>query len=169
MTSSAGTSTPTGTVIKLTALTGGTIGTPKFTSTILGTLECTSLSITGKLTTNSGGTVTSTSGGLFTSSNCTNKGNPTTLTKWEVTDLVSTVSGKGTMSYTSTVDVAGLTCVYTGTSIPFTYSVGGSVITFNKAATVDGSPAGCGNATLDAEFTVEQEIAGGTFKDVILD
>ncbi len=169
MTSSAGTSTPIGTVIKLTALTTGTTGLPKFTTTILGTIECNSLSITGKLVTNSGGTVTFSSGGLFTSANCTNNGNPTTVTSLTVTDLVSTVSGKGAMSYNIVMDQAGLTCTFTGTSIPFTYSVGGSVITFNKAGTVDGSPAGCGNATLDAEFTVEQETTGGTFIDVILD
>ncbi len=164
-------SIPTGTVIKGTAVTTGTIGTPKLTSTILGTIECNSLAITGTLTTNSGGTVTGTSGGLFTSANCTNKGNPVTVTKIEVTDLLSTVSGKGTASFTSTIDVAGLNCVFTGTSIPFTYTVGGDIIKFEKAGTVDGSPAGCGNATLDAEFTLEYEStqAGHPFLAVVMD
>ncbi len=160
-------SVPTGTVIKGTAVTTGTIGTPKLTSTILGTIECNSLSITGKLVTNSGGTVTDTSGGAFTSANCTNKGNPVTVTKIEVTDLLSTVSGKATASFTSIIDVAGLTCTFTGTSIPGTYTVGGNILTFNKAGTVDGSPAGCGNATLDAEFTLEYETPSGGFLHIV--
>ncbi len=155
-------SLPVGTLISTTSTVP-----PKFTSSILGTIECSSLSMLGELKVNSGGTVTTSSGGKFTSSGCTNNGNPVTVTSFNVTDLSSTVSGKGTTSFTSIIDLGGITCRYTATSIPFTYEVGGSNITFNKAGTIDGSPAGCGTGTFDATLTVEfQESGSGTWKDV---
>lgn len=155
-----GKSLPVGTEITATAITTGVHGTPKLTSTILGTIECATLDITGTLTVNSGGTVTGNSGGAFTSTTCTNKGNPVSVTSIVVNDLVTTVSGKATVHFTSVIDVAGLTCTFTGTNIPGTYTLGTDILTFNKAATVDGSPAGCGNATFDGEFTLEYYTPG---------
>lgn len=145
------------------------IGPKKITSTILGTIECETLTANTELKTNSGGTVTSTSGGEFTAANCINKGNPVTVTSFNVTDTLSTVSGKISESFSSVIDVAGLTCTFTGTSIPGTYSVGGSEITFSKAGTVDGSPAGCGNATLDATTTLEYKEQNGPWRDIVID
>lgn len=154
------TSLPSGTNFRMTAITTGVTGVPMLTSTILGTIECNFLSITGTLKTNSGATVTGNSGGIFTSTTCTNHGNPVSITSINVSDLVTTVSGKANLSYTLVTDVAGLTCAYTGTNVPGTYTPGKSIVTFNKAGTVDGSVAGCGNGTLDAEFTLEYLASG---------
>lgn len=163
-TSPALTSIPKPAEIRMTAVGGATI-----TSPTLGPIECKEQTINAELVTNSGGTVTLKSSGGFTASSCTDKGNPVTITSFTLNDLVSTVSGKGTMSFTTVVDVAGLTCTYTGTSIPYTYTLESSEITFSKAGTVDGSPAGCGNATLDATWTYEVSPAPNVWKHIFQD
>jgi hypothetical protein len=86
-------------------------------------------------------------------------------TSFNIEKLVSTASetGKGTASLSMSFDLPSLLCTYTATAVPFTYVVKSNQITFTKGA-LKASPAGCGTATLDADFTFT---IGGTA--VILD
>lgn len=137
-----------------TILEGTSLSPVKITSTLLGTIECQSLDTEGVLTKNSGGTF-EIQGSFFAAAGCTNNGKAATVTTFEVKKLASSTSGSGSLNFESKIDVAGLTCNFIATSVPFSYIGGSGQITFTKAGTVDASPATCGTATFDAAFVIE--------------
>lgn len=147
VTSSGGISTPVGTTFKLRNSLSVSL-----TSSLLGPIECSFFSLEGSLGKNSGGVIEGSSGGKFTSSGCSNHGNPVTFTSISLSNIKAVLSGVGEASFVTVVDVSGLTCTFTGTGVPFHYLEEGFVLEFTKAGTVDGSPAGCGKATFDGTF-----------------
>jgi hypothetical protein len=164
VTSSPGTLTPVGTPI---ALTGTDITTQ---SPTLGNITCQTLTPIIELTKNAGGIFEGFGGNATPAqSGCINGTKTVKVTTFRITNLVSTSSGTGSMSYISEQDIAGvLTCTFTGTSVPFSYTVGANVIKFSAAAGIVGSPsATCGStAKLTGEFRLDLSLSG---KAVILD
>jgi hypothetical protein len=154
VTSKAGTLAPKGTIIT------GTGSDVTLTSSVLGTITCTSLTLTGEITENNGTNVT----GKGTSNNppatgCTNNGNPVTVTSV----AISRLAAEGTetnASFVATIDIKKpsetLECTFTGTKVPFTYTVGGNSLVFKNAegGGILGTK-GCGSATLTASFAIE--------------
>jgi hypothetical protein len=162
VTSKAGVLAPVGTELTLTG------SDPTWNSSVLGPLTCSSMTLKMKLTTNDGTNVTgSSSGEKPPTVGCENEGRPITTTQFTITRFAA--EGTETnMSFIATIDVKApsgetVECTFTGTNVPFTYTVGSSSIVFNKAGPIKGS-AGCSTATLTATFAIE---IGGT--PVILD
>lgn len=157
----AGTLAPVGTAIKTT----GSDIIQK--SNTLGALTCSLLNLNGQITKNDGSTVEA--AGTTTTpeqSGCVNGTKSIIFTSIEITKLISTVSGSGTMSYVAKEDIGTLACTFTGTSVPFTYTVGGSAIKFTEATGITSSPAACGTIKLTGEFKLEKT---GTSTAMILD
>jgi hypothetical protein len=112
-----------------------------------------------KLTVNDGTNVTAEGTSVNPpSEDCTNGENKVNVTSV----VISTLKAEGTetwVSFVATVDIEApkpIECTFTGTKVPFTYTVGGDTLTFTKAGTVTGS-SGCGSAPLDGTFTIEIE------------
>jgi hypothetical protein len=157
----AGTLAPVGTAI---TTTGSDIVQK---SSTLGALTCATLTLNGKITKNDGTTLeASGSNSNPAQSGCVNGTKSIIFTTFEITKLVSTTSGSGTMSYTAKEDIGTVECTFIGTSVPFTYTVGGSAIVFSEAGGITSSPAACGTMKLSGQFKLEKT---GTSTALILD
>jgi hypothetical protein len=159
ITSSAGKLTPVGT--KITA-TGTNITQ---TTSTLGAITCKKLTFNFTVVKNA----SSTFEGEGTNSNpatesCMNGMRTLVFTSFDVSKLLSTTSGSGTVNIKAIEDLAGITCTLIGTSVPFTYTPGSNTIVFSSATGITSSPAACGTEKLDGSFALE---IGGT--PVILD
>jgi hypothetical protein len=138
-----------------------------FTSSLLGNITCSTLNLNGSLTKNNGTTVeASGTTSAPTQSGCKNGEKTVTITSVEVTNLTTTTSGSGTWSYKMAVDIGSLSCTYTGTKVPFTFTSGTNVMNFSSASGITGSPAGCGTTKLTGAFALEK---AGTSTSLILD
>ena len=86
----------------------------------------------------------------------------------KVVNLASSSSGSGTVSFVAVEDVGSAVCTFTGTMVPFKYTIGSNVIKFSAATGVTGSPAGTcgGTATFSGQFALEATL---TSKAVTLD
>jgi hypothetical protein len=150
VTSSAGVLAPVGTVIT------GTSSNTK-TQTELGLLTCTNVTVTGKITKNSGTSVEAVSNGKEgTTKGCEVEGSALTITDPTLINLTSTVDTKGSVTLTFIADLLGISCHFSGT-VPFTYK--DPTDTINVASTsspaLTGSPAICGNASsFKGDFTL---------------
>jgi hypothetical protein len=150
ITSSAGKLTPVGTAITAT----GSDFTQ--TSNLLGSITCEKLNVKFTLTKNSGSAFE----GSGTSekpaqSGCRNGEKTLIYTSFDITNIASTTSGSGTLSFTAVEDIGTITCTVTGTAIPFTYTPGTSAIKFASAGPVTSKPAACGTEKIDASFALE--------------
>jgi hypothetical protein len=151
ITSSSGVLAKTGTVIT------GTGSDVTLTSVPLGAITCKKLTLKGTLTKNNGSEVEG-SGAEETPpvEGCLNGSNVVDVEKVHVTALLATSTEKWA-SFTATVKITAanpVTCVFTGTKVPFTYTAGSDSITFTKAGPVT-STGGCGSSPLDGTFTIE--------------
>jgi hypothetical protein len=126
-------------------------------SSIWGQTTCKGLTLSAELTENNGTTVTAKGTSLSPpSDDCTGDGVTMKVTKFEITRLAAEGS-ETTMSFVATIDIETPTpieCTYTGTKVPFTYTVGGDSLVFNKAGGIS-STGGCGSATLTTTLTIE--------------
>jgi hypothetical protein len=161
----------------LTAPAGSLVGVPNtitatgsdviITSNLLGAITCEVLNVKASLSKNNGSTwIAAGVSELPGQNNCKNGANPdkVEITAMQVTELTSTTAGTGTMSFTTSLDIdkpsGSISCTYTGTKVPFTYTSGEmgankGVITFTNAAGITGAPTSCGTAKLDGKFTLE--------------
>jgi hypothetical protein len=150
LTSAAGVLAPVGSTI---TATGADV---TFTSSTLGATTCQKLTLQLTLTKNDGTTFEASGNNTSPAQEgCVNGSKSVVTTSFNITNLKSSTSGSGTMSFVTTEDIGTLECTFTGTNVPFTYAVGGDVIKFVNAAGIVGTPAACGTAKLDAEFTLE--------------
>jgi hypothetical protein len=150
LTSTAGVLAPVGSVI---TATGSDV---TFTSSLLGATTCKTVTLQLTLTKNDGSIVEASGNNVNPAQEgCINGTKKVITTSFNITNLKTTTSGAGTMSFVTTEDIGELECTYTGTNVPFTYVVGSDVITFTNAAGIVGTPAPCGTAKLDATFTLE--------------
>jgi hypothetical protein len=101
------------------------------TTSLLGALSCEHVTLEGKLTVNSGGTVEGEGSGEGTQSGCTRSGSPITISDTTVTNIKSTVSGIGTASFVTTATINTTVCHFTGTNVPFTYKSGTDTLIVN--------------------------------------
>ena len=133
--------------------------------TILVPITCSTVTITGEITVNSTTTVEGIGKGEGIATTCTAGGKATTVTDMTVTKLHSAGGGTGTIAVTFVADIAGVTCDFSSPNIPFTYTVGGSVIKITNGV-LKGEPTVCDPGKLNGEFTLETD---NTFTDAILD
>jgi hypothetical protein len=136
-----------------TKITKTSTGAVKFTTALLSTLECSTVTVKGEVTVNSGGTVEGKGTGEGSASGCVRSGSPITVSDTTVTNIKSTTSGSGTASFKTTAVINTTTCNFTGTNVPFTYTSGGDTIVFSEAKGV--SSAACGTTKLDGSFTLQ--------------
>jgi hypothetical protein len=161
VTSSAGSLAPVGT--QLTAKASG------FTlkSSLFGPLTCSTLNLNVALTKNDGSSFEASGANKPpVQSGCGFGSNPVTITSFNVTNLSSTTSGSGTASFSIVEDIASLTCTFSGTAVPFTYTAGGSSISFSEGGPLTSSPGSCGTEKISGTFALERSATGTA---VILD
>jgi hypothetical protein len=148
-----GTPVKTGTTIR------GTGSNVILTSSTLGEIKCTTITLEGVLSVNdmtNGITASNTGQVSPPTTDCTNGTNTVNVTNVTLTDLKSTVGGVAKTSFTAVVDIgASTTCTFTGKEVEGTYANGGSVLTFTAATGITSSPVACGTAKLDGKFTLE--------------
>jgi hypothetical protein len=148
ITSKAGVLAPAGTVVATTSV--DTV----ITSTI-GNTACGALVLDTKLVTNSAAKVHAESAGAGAAAGCFYKGvNAVTVTNPRLETLLSTTGGKGTAALTLIVDLPmPLTCTYSGSAIPYTYTAGSDEI--HIEGPVSTLPVACGKASIAGDFTLE--------------
>lgn len=145
-----GTRAPVGTAIT------GTGNDIILQSNLLGTITCEKLNLNGKITKNDGTTIEgSGENSSPTQAGCKNGTKEVKVTSVNLESLKSSVSGSGTVSFSSVVDVGTLTCTFTGTNVAGSYTPGTDTLSFSSATGVVGSPAACGTAKLSGSFTLE--------------
>jgi hypothetical protein len=144
LTAPAGSTVLPGTIIEGTSTNATT------TETLLGTLTCKHVAVTGEITENTGSSVAAVSGGVGSTSGCEVAGGPLSIGSPEMTSLVSTETGKGTVGLKF---IAAGICEFTGT-VPFTYVSGTSTISLH--GTISGP---CGSGVFEGDFALS--IAGG--------
>lgn len=161
LTNSGGGATAVGTRLSLNSSSGSVT----LTTAAVGATGCTSLDLNLRLTANSGGTVEGEGSGEGTTSGCSSTGGKTLVfSDITLTKLKSTTSGSGTINFTAKALVGGsVSCTYTGTSVPFTYTTKTNILKFVKAGGITGG--NCGSTTLDAEFTLATTAGGGLVFD----
>jgi hypothetical protein len=153
-TSPAGTLTPVGT--RFTTTGSDLI----MQSSLLGTITCSILNLNGEITKNSGGVVEGSGANSSpTQSGCKNGEKAVTITSFEISKFFTSTAGSGTWTFKMVTDISSLSCTYTGTSVPFTYTTGTNVMNFSSASGVTGSPASCGTTKISGTFALE---AGST-------
>jgi hypothetical protein len=155
-----GVPTPVGTQF---TTTGGDLA---MKSNLLGTITCSTLTLKGEITKNSAGTVEAAGANTSpTQTGCKNGEKAVSITRFDITKLLTTTSGSGTWSFKMVTDVGSLTCTYTGSNVPFSYTPGASSIQFSEASGVTGSPASCGSTKISTSFSLES----GTSTPLVLD
>jgi hypothetical protein len=132
-------------------------------SNLLGFITCATLNLNGEITKNDGTTVEGSGKNVNpTQTGCVNGKKEVKVTEVVVTNIKATEAkaagetAKGTVSFTSKVDVGELLCEFTGTNVGFTYVSGTQVIDANESAGVVGAPTQCGTAKLTGEFSLER-------------
>jgi hypothetical protein len=137
------------------------VSTNAVTTSSIGNVACEKVTLSGTITKNSKEAgVAGEGNGKSSTSKCFFKG--TTAISITNIKLISISSGptedlNGKVSFSFEADLPGLTCKYTGTNVSGTISTGG-VVTL-KEAPLTVSPAACGTAKLDGDFTLT---AGGS-------
>lgn len=143
--------TESGVLVPVGSIVRGT-NVAQFTVTSsIGDWTCNSVSFNARVTKNNETEGVAGSGeGEGTPSTCSFKGNAIKVTNFRFVSLSSTSAqpGKGTISLSFEADLPVLTCKYSATSAPFTYTSGTDVIQIDKAS-LSVSPAACGSAKLD--------------------
>lgn len=123
------------------------------TKTSIGNLTCATVEISGEITANTGSTVAGVASGPASTATCFYKGTtPITIDDPTLLSLHSGTAGSGTVGLTFEATLPSLTCHYSGTAVPFTYSSGGNSL--NLKGALKASPAGCGTATIEGTYTV---------------
>lgn len=158
---------PAGTLAPIGTQITGTGTSIIFQSNLLGPISCEKLNLNGSITVNNGTTVEGSGSNTNpTQAGCKNGTREVKITSVELTSVKSTVAGSGTASFIIHWDTGTLTCTFTGTSVPYTYALGGNVLSFSSASGITGSPASCGTMKLSGSFALEQ---AGTENKLILD
>lgn len=135
-------------------------------SPLLGNIECSTITLEGKLEKNndSEGITGSNSGQASPpTTDCTNGTNTVNVTKVTLTDLKSATNGAATASFTAIVDVGTKECTFTGTNVAAnTYSSGATSLSFTGATGITGAPSACGPTgnTLTGSFELELASTG---------
>jgi len=147
----------------------GTGSEVNLTSSSLGSIKCTTITLEGVLTVNdmtNGITGSNTGQPSPPTTDCTKGKNTVNVTNVTLTDLSSTVGGDALASFTAEVDIGASTqCTFTGTNVTGTYANGGDILTFAAAPNITSLPVACGTAKLDGSFTLEEK-GGGAIKAV---
>jgi hypothetical protein len=150
----AGTYAPVGTAV---TATGKDI---TLNSSLLGAITCELLNWNGEVFFNSGGTVQINGMTSYPiQSGCRNGLKSVTVTNIWITGLSANSPFSGTLNFEETVDIASLTCHFSGAFVPFTYTSGTNVIKFSSASTVTAFPSACGTSKLSGEFSLEGQFS----------
>lgn len=128
-----------------------------------GTFKCGTLTFNATLTSNNGSSFAA-SGENSATQECAEGLHPITITSFNVSDLSSSTSGSGTATFTLKEDIASLTCTYTGTAVPFTYTAGGNSITFSEGS-LTASPPACGRERISGTFALATSAGGAVVLD----
>jgi hypothetical protein len=134
-----------------------------FTFTSIGTLECEEVVIEGEITANSGGTVAANGIGTGETFNCFSEGEPILITDATLLNLHTTGPANGTVGLTFEADLPVVgTCHYGGT-VALTYVSGSDELHIEGPLTA--SPAACGTAEIEGDFTIEKAGGGAVVLD----
>ncbi len=137
-----------------TSVSGTNVGTFTLTSSLVGSITCQTVTLKGKVVKNTGSEAEIEGVGQSATSNCLWMGNAVTATDFTLFTIKhGAPAGTFTMSFVVTMDLPKVTCTFTGTNVPYSYTGGGSTITFSNAAGV--TSATCGATKLDAVFGLE--------------
>jgi hypothetical protein len=128
-----------------------------------GTFKCGTLAFNATLSSNNGSSFAA-AGENGTAQECAEGQHPITATSFNVSNLSSSTSGSGVASFSIKEDIASLTCTYTGTAVPFTYTVGGSSITISEGS-LSASPPACGGEKISGTFAIAKSGGGAVVLD----
>lgn len=155
---------PAGTLVPVGTATSWTSHNLVVKTNMGGNVACVEVVLDAKITKNNGVTVEGVDNGGSFAKECFFAGKNIEVTMPTLRSFVSGAGGKGTVSIIFVADLpGGFKCTYEETAMPYTFTVGAS--TLKMAGALKVTPAACGTATLEAEFTVEK--TGGGF--IILD
>jgi hypothetical protein len=134
-----------------TAITG--TSTNFVIGTSIGNVRCAIVEFSAETTINNGSTVGVVGTSPFSTTKCSFKGGtPITIDDATLLSLHSSEAGKGTLGPTAEATLPELTCHYSGSAVPFTYTSGGN--TLSITGSLKASPAACGAAVASGAFTI---------------
>lgn len=155
---------PANMLVPVNTSTTWTSHLPVVKTNLGGNIACEEVVLNAKISKNNGTAVEGANNGGSFAKGCFFAGNPISVTMPTLRSFVSAAALKGTASVIFIADLpGGLKCTYEETAVPYTFAKEASTLKMVGALKV--TPATCGTATLEAEFTVEE--TGGAF--ILLD